>query len=425
MAEHETRHEGAVPVDRQNFWGKPRLFSAETMLDRRVAYERDGSVHLRIPEVTGKDTLIIPPTHQWSPINATYDDFLTTVSSVSNSPKLPDGRTLREYAVDEHTKYYEKLEAAQAQGLPEAPVGNYVFDPVYQTLTLIAPKDVFQLARFTSNSLFHDAVQERSIYEIWQAFGRAKGAIAGLSVGSNIAEGLVRNLGMGQLSLADFDYTTEGNVPRIARAGQEYLVLPRSAKADPLNPYEVLRPSKSAMAARSLLLMNPYLEVRVFEEGVTKDNMEEFLGGADFVAEEVDRMQVKLDIREAARKAQIPVFMASDIDERIFVEWADFKKDPQRSLALGVPDQVLYQALDRAQHGTKDDVWAFVELLIGPEFKKGEFGEWVQGKGEHATSSIPQHGATGMGAGLTAAITVGRYLLGHEIPSRQYLELKA
>jgi hypothetical protein len=75
--------------------------------------------------------------------------------------------------------------------------------------------------------------------------------------------------------------------------------------------------------------------------------------------------------------------------------------------------------------GNREAVFEFIRAFVGPECVRGEFADWVSGRGEQPTSSLPQSGATAMISGGMAGKAVALYLLGHSLPARAIYDFAA
>jgi len=118
--------------------------------------------------------------------------------------------------------------------------------------------------------------------------------VLGLSVGGEAAVTVAQEHLCGEIVLADFDQLDLSNLNRL-NAG-----------------FDELGEPKSKIVARRIAKINPYLEVRLFEDGVTASNLEEFLDGLDLIIEECDSLQIKRDVRLLARKRRLNIVYAAD-----------------------------------------------------------------------------------------------------------------
>ncbi|RYZ68518.1 MAG: ubiquitin activation protein, partial [Proteobacteria bacterium] len=158
------------------------------------------------------------------------------------------------------------LERALAEargGRPLEECGTYVHYPWKKELVRVLDRDDFVRLR-TNRNWYKITPEEQS------ALGRKTVAIAGLSVGLAVVTTLALERVGGRFHLADFDELALTNLNRLL-AGVSEIGLP-----------------KTVIAARRLLELDPYLEITLFSEGVTRDNVGTFLEGVDLLVEECD-----------------------------------------------------------------------------------------------------------------------------------------
>lgn len=143
-------------------------------------------------------------------------------------------------------------------------------------------------------------------------------AIAGLSVGNTVALTLAMERLAGKFILADFDHLELSNLNRI-RAGLPELEL-----------------NKCVIAARQIAEIDPYIELQIHPEGVTADNLKQFLTGenkADLLVEVCDSIPIKIQLRQFCKAVGIPVVM--DTNDRGMVDIERFDLEPDRPLFHG------------------------------------------------------------------------------------------
>ncbi|MFT4753726.1 MAG: molybdopterin/thiamine biosynthesis adenylyltransferase [Salibacteraceae bacterium] len=142
--------------------------------------------------------------------------------------------------------------------------------------------------------------------------------IIGLSVGQSIALTLIMERGCGEVRLADFDALELSNLNRIRT---------------PLYNLGIL---KVVATAREIAEIDPFIKVKIFKEGVTSDNMEEFMlgdGKLDILVDECDGLDMKIQAREFAKKHAIPVIM--DTSDRGMLDVERFDLEPNRPIFHG------------------------------------------------------------------------------------------
>lgn len=143
--------------------------------------------------------------------------------------------------------------------------------------------------------------------------------VIGLSVGQSVALTMAMERLFGCIRLADFDSLELTNLNRI-RTGIHNLGL-----------------AKTIAVAREIAEIDPFLEVELYPEGITSENLSSFLGtgeeALDVLVEECDSLEVKIAARQEARKRGIPVVM--DTSDRGMMDIERFDLEPHRPLLHG------------------------------------------------------------------------------------------
>ena len=372
---------------------------------------------------TGASTMRFPPSRQYPAVRATFDDLNKALSSLANSPRAEGGKTLREL-YDEEVERYEQLVAkARAEDKLEPDYGTYVIDHARGDLYLVAPERWHRLALVTSNSkLLTDPDGALSWAEIRERLERAVVGFVGVSVGGNLLEGWLREARPRRVKVADPDWVELTNLNRGERMSLRHVVAPRSARFDPANPYDVPRVAKAEYIAYEQQLVDPYLTVDVYPEGITRENVHRFFAGdgeeppIDILVEEMDNLDLKVLVRQVARERGVDVIMMSDFGHQAHLMWQPFSERRDEPLGLRADDASLLRALEATKHGGRARVFEFVATLCGADFASDQFAAWIAGEGEQPTGSLPQSGATAMASGAIGGKEIALRVLGHEVP---------
>ena len=415
-------------ADRRAHALRPLRLDAATAHDNRwVSYERDATAVVEcdaLTRATGKTSIRIGADRQYPAVRATFDDLNKSLSSLANSPRADDGKTLRELYDAEVERYETLVRDAQAAGRLEPDYGTYVVDHARGDLYLVAPERWHKLALVTSNSkLLTDPAGRLTWAEIRRKLEGAVVGFAGVSVGGNLLEGWLREARPRRVKVADPDWVELTNMNRGERMSLRHAVAPRASRFDPLNPYDVPRVGKAAYIAYEQQLVDPYLDVDVYEEGITRANLDRFLMGGDgeppldILVEEMDNLDLKILVRQAARERRVDVVMLSDFGHQAHLWWNPFRERPDAPIGYGADDATLLAALDDAKTGDRAKVFAFVEALCGKDFAGDQFGAWIAGEGEQPTGSLPQSGATAMASGAIGGKEIALRVLGNPVPA--------
>lgn len=133
-------------------------------------------------------------------------------------------------------------------------------------------------------------------------FYNAKIVFLGLSVGSHVAVVTAMGGGAKQIKLADPGVFSGDNLNRV-RIGFQSVGL-----------------NKAVVVARQIFEINPYADIELYPDGLTEENAEAIMMGADLIIEETDNPYWKLKVRELARDRGIPVLMGTDNGDGIIVD---------------------------------------------------------------------------------------------------------
>lgn len=227
-------------------------------------------------------------------------------------------------------------------------------------------------------------------------------AIAGLSVGSSCASALVLTGGPKQLRIADFDRLSIANLNRL-----------------PASVCDVGQP-KALLCARRLLELHPYLDIQVWDSGLTLDGVDRFLGDGvnkvDVFVEEIDDVYLKVQARVVARSRGIPVVMATDNGDNAIVDIERFDLEPSRPLFHGRVAEERLVALPPQPNPVQRVAAA-----------NGIVGSCVTTRTQESLQRIgsqlvtwPQLGTAATVSGAAVAFAVRQIILGNPMPSGRY-----
>lgn len=146
--------------------------------------------------------------------------------------------------------------------------------------------------------------------------------VAGLSVGSHGAITTALMGGSRVMKLADPDVVSPTNLNRM--------------RFD----FTQVGENKAELVAQYLYQLNPYAELSIYSKGIEKETIGEFLDGLDLLVEELDDIEMKVMIREEAKKRGIPVVMATDNGDNVILDIERFDLHPDLPLFYGALDGV-------------------------------------------------------------------------------------
>ncbi len=230
-----------------------------------------------------------------------------------------------------------------------------------------------------------------------------KVGIIGLSVGQSIALTMAMERACGTLRLADFDTVELSNLNRI-RTGVHQLGV-----------------SKTIIAAQEIAEIDPFIKIEIFSEGVTIDNMTDFIEGdglLDVIVEVCDSLEVKLKSRVEARKYGIPVVM--ETNDRCMVDIERFDIETERPILHGLISSDIGNELKSLS--PEERINLILKLVDGDGLSvRMKHSFQLLGKTLRAWPQLAS--SVTIGGGVTTEI-VRRLLLGEDIGSgRRYFDI--
>lgn len=201
--------------------------------------------------------------------------------------------------------------------------GVWVYYPWRNQLVHVLPEHHFATVRTNRNKykITHDEQTVLSTKKI---------GIMGLSVGHSVALTLALERSFGELRIADFDPIGLSNLNRI-RTGIQHIGTP-----------------KTVVVAREIAEIDPFLKITLYNEGITSDNLDDFLtkgGKLDLLIDECDSFDIKIKARHQAKTWGIPVLMEGS--DRGTIDIERFDLEPKRPVLHG-----LTEHLDMSKYAT-------------------------------------------------------------------------
>ncbi len=289
-----------------------------------------------------------------------------------------------------------RLERAVAEFTDGAELSHYgiwAWYPWSGRLVHVLPREEFRRVR-TDRNRGKIAVAEQQ-----RLLARRIG-IVGLSVGNSAALTCAMEGVAGSFRLADFDTLGLSNLNRL-RAGVHDLGLP-----------------KTVLCARQMYEIDPYLDIELWNDGLTEDTVDAFFGAADrpldLVIEECDTPWVKTATREHARRHGVPVLM--DTNDRGLLDVERFDLEPDRPLFHGRGGDLTAEEVRRLAPA---DALAYL-LRICDESRLSPAMKDALGLIGHTLSSWPQLASGVMLGGALLTDAARRILLGAPVPSGRY-----
>lgn len=198
--------------------------------------------------------------------------------------------------------------------------GVWVVIPWRNTAVHCLPHKEFEELRLSRN---HDLITK----EEQKTLSQISIGLAGLNVGNPAAVCLAQE-GIGRrMLMADNDTLSLSNMNRF-----------RASMAD-------LGINKAVLSARQALEINPFLEITVWDEGITPERLQVFVTQSDIIIEEMDNLQLKIAIRKEAKQQRKPVVMVTGNGHDIILDIERYDLDKDLPLLSGKLDQKVIHAI--------------------------------------------------------------------------------
>lgn len=231
-----------------------------------------------------------------------------------------------------------------------------------------------------------------------------KVGVIGLSVGQSVSLTLALERAFGEIRLADFDTLELNNLNRIRSGVHEMGTL------------------KVVNTAREIAELDPFLNVTIFPEGLTKENMDRFFtegGELDLLIEECDSVDIKILARQKAKALHIPVVM--DMSDRGCMDVERFDLEPERPIMHGWIDHLDLEAAGRPM--TNEEKIPYMLPIVGTETLSTRMKASMIEMGE-TISTWPQLASSVTLGGAMTADVHRRIMLGQfKASGRWYVDL--
>lgn len=218
--------------------------------------------------------------------------------------------------------------------------GVWVYYPWNSTVIHLLDEEEFIKVR-TNRNQYKITKKEQEL------LSTKKVGIVGLSVGQSIALTMAMERTCGELRLADFDTAELSNLNRM-RTGLYNLGL-----------------KKTIIAAREIAETDPFLKVKVFNDGLHTANLDDFFtegGNLDLFIEVCDGLDIKIESRYKARELKIPVVM--DTNDRGMLDVERYDLEPERAILHGLTDGL---DLNNIKDLTNEEKIPYILRMIGAE----------------------------------------------------------
>lgn len=275
--------------------------------------------------------------------------------------------------------------------------GTWVYYPWSDIISHILPAHEFIELR-TSRNKYKIGEEEQA------SLGQKTVGVIGLSVGQSVALTMAIERVFGTLRIADFDHLDLSNLNRI-RSGLSNISIP-----------------KTILVAREIAEIDPYLKLELYNEGITKENIADFIGSGDskldLLVEECDSLDIKILARAEARKQRVPVLM--DTSDRGMLDIERFDLEPDRPIMHGM---VSDDAAANMDNWSPKERLAMVMEMVGVEQISSRLKASLL-EVEQSIKTWPQLASSVALGGAITTIAARRILLQEPIASgRHYIDV--
>lgn len=287
---------------------------------------------------------------------------------------------------------YEKFASQRPAG---SLAGAWVYYPWNSKLLhCLEPKGLYALRTNRNKNLITDSEQLK--------MSEAVVGVAGMSVGAGIASAIIYSGMSNTIKIADFDELDTSNLNRL----RESLLSVGKKKVD--------------LAAQHLYELDPFLDVRQFDEGLNDANLDSFFQQPKLsvVIDEIDDFKMKIKLRLHAKKHRIPLLMFTSLGDNILVDVERYDTtenlQPLHGLIGNVADEIM--KLDEI---TPEDIRQLSVKVVGPEYVPTKALSSVMEMGRTLVGRPQLYGTIAVDGGL-AAYVVRLLTLGNTTLSGRY-----
>lgn len=223
-------------------------------------------------------------------------------------------------------------------------------------------------------------------------------------MGNSAAVAIAYSGGSETMKIADPDTLDGSNLNRI-RAG-----------------IKDLGENKTFIAAKQIYELNPYANLILYPDGLTPDNLKDFLLGEpklNIVVDEMDNLKMKIFIRLASRSARLPVIMATDNGDNLIIDVDRFDQNPYTPPFNELPDMDLDTIAKNISFGEKLDLTLAEKIrlatnIVGAENVTPRMQDSLMEVGK-TLISWPQLAVAAFTSGTTLSYIAKKIAVGEEV----------
>jgi len=174
---------------------------------------------------------------------------------------------------------------------------------------------------------------------------------------------------------------------------------------------------KGVAISRKMYEMNPYLNISNLGEKLTRENISEFFSAPwelDLVVDEMDDLEMKVMIREEARKRKVPVIMATELADDVMLDVERFDQNNSADLFHGRVGKI--EETLKTRKLSQREWMKYATTIIGTNNVPLEMQRSLLKIGTKVVTH-PQLGATAMMTGGVITYAIKQIALGKPLPS--------
>lgn len=270
----------------------------------------------------------------------------------------------------------------------------FIYYPWKFLLVKTVPEDIYFELRTARNRYIIDNQEQ-------QAYRNSRIGIAGLSVGSAVLSSIVSSGGCKRIKIADFDVAEITNLNRM-----------RAKLTD-------IGENKTYIAAREVWELDPYSELELWDQGINKDTIDDFIKKpkVDVFIDEMDSLDLKISARFVCKEAGIPVLMATDNGDGIILDVERYDIDENQQIFNGLLGDVTPKDFENLDY----KMWLqLATKIVGPFYLTERMQDSLSSIGK-SIPSVPQLGTTANIAGAAISYSLRRILNNLDLPSGRYI----
>ncbi len=271
----------------------------------------------------------------------------------------------------------------------------YVYYPWKKMLLETVPEEQFFQIKTNRNQLLITTEEQKTLFNL-------KISIAGMSVGSSLLYGLVGSGFGNNFIVADDDIFSTSNLNRVQAT-----------------VFDVGQ-SKSEVAYRRALEMNPFVQVKPMTDRITEQTADYFMhdGTASIVFEEIDDFRMKVVLREQAKKLQIPLVMLTNLGDSVLIDVERYDTEPETLLFNGNVAENLIENI-KATEITDEVMKKLAISLVDPTMVPARAIESLNLMGSKLVGRPQLYGTVALDGGIAPYI-LRRIFLDNSLQSGRY-----